>query len=185
MGGTRQMSSFRDLMKDEEPLFVMLARVALHDGETKQWYKTAEGHIAVTLKTHRHGAPIDAILPTLLGNSRGIYGIPEINTEVAVGFEGGDYEDDAFVLAVYGGVIPTQITEDGDARLVLVGDEIHAIAPNGTAVALLTFEDFRALIEDVLPAVGAGSATAVPATLSAYRSAHPLWPAGTKVLKGQ
>ena len=184
MGGTRQMSSFRDLIKDEEPVFVLLARVALHDGATKQWYKTEEGHIAVTLKTHRHGSPIDAILPTLLGNSRGIYGIPEIGTEVAVGFEGGDFEDDAFVLAVYGGVIPTQI-DDNEANLVLVGGEIHAISPGGTAKQLVTMDDFKALIDDILPNVGAGSSTAVPFTLSTYRTAHPLWPSGTSVLKGE
>lgn len=128
MAGTRQLSSLRDLVKDEEMAHVVLAQVVVRDGETAQWYKTAEGHIAVTCKTHRHGSPIDAILPTLLGNSKGIFGIPETGTEVAIGFDGGDFEGDAFVLAVYGGVIPSSMD---DAKIIIVGDEVHVTTSDG------------------------------------------------------
>ena len=135
----QDISSVRDLVNDEK-IVVCMARVALHDGETSHHYVTEEGHVAITVKTHKHGVPVDAVLPGGADAGTGPWWIPEIGTEVMIGFDG-DFEDDAFVLNIYGSKPPTQMAE---GKLVMVGTEIHAIAPNGTAASLATKADLQA-----------------------------------------
>lgn len=135
---------------------MLMARVALHEGETQHWFKTQEGHVAITCLTHRHGAPITAILPTLLGNSRGIFGIPEIGTEVALGFDGGEYEADGVVLAVYGGVIPALLTDE--AKIVIVGDTVCVVpVAGGTPEPLVKKSEFDGHTHTVPDLVGTTS----------------------------
>ena len=185
MGGTRQLSSLRDIVKDEEPLFVVLAVITVHEGESSHWYKTKEGHIAVTCKTQRHGAPLDAILPTHLGNSRGVFGIPDVGTEVAIGFDHGDYEGDAFVLAVYGSVIPSVMD---DTKVAIVGEEVHVIAPGGEAKSLMTKDDGQAIL-DYIQGAGTGGAPilvlGVAGGAASVATSTPPDLSGTSVLRGQ
>lgn len=76
------------------------------------------------------------------------------------------------------------LTKDGDivatpapGRSVLVDD-------GSGAAPLPTMADFNGLIT-IMSTCGAGPATALPATLGNYQTAHPTWPDGTTVLKGK
>ena len=180
----QDISSVRDLVNDEK-IVVCMARVALHDGETSHHYVTEEGHVAITVKTHKHGVPVDAVLPGGADAGTGPWWIPEIGTEVMIGFDG-DFEDDAFVLNIYGSKPPTQMAE---GKLVMVGTEIHAIAPNGTAVALALKSDAQAIKDDMDGHVHADPASGFTgAPLKGDVTHDPITmsnPVGTTVLKGQ
>jgi hypothetical protein len=133
----QDLSSIRDLALADEKIATLLAHVAVLEGETSHWHVTPEGHVAVTVKTHRHGVPVTAIMPTSYGSARGVWGIPDVGTEVAIGFNGGDFEDDAYVLAIYGHASPSLLES---SRLVIVGDEVHVYDGSG-ATRPLAFRD--------------------------------------------
>lgn len=189
---SQDLASIRDLAMDER-VFLVLARVALHEGQTKHWYVTDEGHIAVRVLTHRHSAPIDAVLKSGDDNGVGEWSIPAIGTEVLIGFDDGDYESDAFVVAVYGNSPPTQLAE---RKLVLVGDEIHAVAPNGTGVALALKSDvqsqtnylkkqFDSATGHTHAVVGGSTTTTTESILGSGGSGSAPSPVGTIVLKAE
>lgn len=52
------------------------------------------------------------------------------------------------------------------------------------ATALPTMADFNGIIS-IMNSAGVGAGTALPAAVSTYQGAHPLWPAGTGVLKAK
>jgi len=140
----QDLSSVRDLANADEKISMLIARVVVPAGESKHWFETKEGHIALSVKTHRYGLQINALLTTMCGSARGVWAIPDVDTEVIVGFDEGDVEGDVFVLGIAGHKPPTQIT-DSDVRLVLIGDEIHAIKEGGTAEALAFKSDVKAI----------------------------------------
>lgn len=72
------------------------------------------------------------------------------------------------------------------ATIIIIHDNgtVEIRSKNGTALKLPTMADFTALVS-ILNGAGTGSATAIPAAIAAYQSAHPTWPTGTAVLKAE
>ncbi len=189
---SQELSSIRDLARDER-VSVVLARVALHTGETSHHLVTAEGHLAVTVKTHRHQVPIVALLPGGDDAGTGPWAIPALGTEVAVGFDDGDFAGDAFVLAIYGS-LPQQIAEN---RVVIAGAQVWVTdAVGGAAVALATKADlqadvnylkrqFDAVAGHTHAVVGGATTTTAESALVTGGGGQAPDPVGTQILKGQ
>ena len=74
--------------------------------------------------------------------------------------------------------------DNGDITVVPGAGGKVKIDDGSGATAIPTMADFAGIIS-IMSSCGAGSSTAVPATLSAYQSSHPTWPVGTTILKAK
>lgn len=76
------------------------------------------------------------------------------------------------------------MTKDGDIIARPAPGRSMLVDDGSGAAALPTMADFNGIVQ-IMSTCGAGAATAVPATLSAYQAAHVGWPLGTDVLKAK
>lgn len=174
------MTAMRDLLAGEA-VWCVAATVQLHDGEVEFFKKQSNGQLMISVVTNQHAVPMWATYKggDIIG--RGIWAIPGIGTEVFVGFDQGDFEGDAFIVAPFGSA-PDALT----ANITLVIDDTVEIrSVGGSANKLPTLADFNALrtafdghthIYSAGPT--AGAVTAVPVPLSTP-------PTGTVVLKAE
>jgi len=75
-------------------------------------------------------------------------------------------------------------TEDGDVVLRPAPGRQVLVDDGSGAAALPTMADFNGIVS-IMNSAGAGAATNLPAAVTAYQTAHPTWPDGTKVIKGK
>lgn len=187
---TQALSSFRDLISDEQ-VFLVRARVALLEGDTTHYFTNLEGDMVISCKTMRHSTPIYAIMHGGADDGTGTWSIPTLGTEVILGFDGGDFESDPFILSMHGTRWPAGFTP---AQVAVVGDDIQARSVNGTAVALATKADAQRItdkLNDFISSkynihthagVSSGLSTTLVPTQTETTVANP---DGTSVLKGE
>lgn len=132
--------SARKAFEDGREWFVR-GVVALHEGETSHYAVMAEGHIMVSVISTRHHQEIWAILRGGDDDGAGVWHIPSIGTEVLIGFDCGDFEGDAYVVAVVGrvGAIPVApgvIVVVGPTQVIVQSPDVEIRAEGGVAASL-------------------------------------------------
>lgn len=76
------------------------------------------------------------------------------------------------------------LTKDGDIKIRAAPGRQVMVDDGSGAVAIPTMADLNGIIS-IMNSAGTGSGTALPAAVTAYQSAHPTWPDGTKALKAK
>lgn len=138
------MTATRDLLRDER-IWTMAARVAPHDGQTDHFEYTDEGHIMVSVRTLRHDIPLWAIYRGGDDAGTGVWYIPSLGSEVMLNFDGGEFEGDAYIVAVIGEA-PTGLVVD---KVYVLGPEVQVRSVGGTAQSLAFQEKLNALEDKV------------------------------------
>lgn len=144
------LTATRELL-DDERLWIMGARIALHDGESSHHRKTEEGANEVSVRTSNHGLQLWALLPGGSNGDRGIWSVPEIGTEVLIACEDGDPEGDVFLVSAYGHSPSTMTTTQ---LILLINDVIEARSVGGTAKALAYKSDLDAVASKLNSLIG-------------------------------
>lgn len=129
---------------DSERIWCIAARVAVHDGEDEHFGLSEEGHVELSVVTLRHGVEIKAFLKGGDDDGSGIWFIPSVGTEVIVNFDDGEFEGDAYVVAIVGekpGGINLQ-----PGKMFVIGDSVEIRSANGTAIKLPTLADVQAMV---------------------------------------
>lgn len=132
------LAATRDLLEDERQ-WVVAAVVALHDGSTSHWRILPEGHLAIEVRTLKHGVPIEAIM-----KGGPVFRIPSLNTEVLLNFEMGEYEGDAYVVAVHDHA-PSSVSEN---VTLIIDSKVKIKTLGGTSKPLAFQEDLDSLADD-------------------------------------
>jgi type VI secretion system (T6SS) baseplate-like injector VgrG len=100
MSGAFSGAGLRDMLRDER-VWCVLARVAVHEGESTHFEVNDDGDLEVTVLTHQHEVAIRALLGAgVAGKGRGTWAVPDVGTEVMLAFADGEFEGDAVVVAV-------------------------------------------------------------------------------------
>ncbi len=172
------LQNLKLLMKDDRVAAIHAVVRAPKSGENH--YSLIAGQLMIHVVAKTSKTPIWAHMDGGGRLGRGVWSIPDIGTEVVVAFDDGEFEGDAFIVGTHGrlqGVLNTGVT-------LLVDDSVEIRSVSGTAHALPTKADFDGIIS-IMNSAGTGSATALPAAVASYQSAHPTWPVCTTVLKAQ
>jgi hypothetical protein len=106
---------------------VSLAKVARHEGEADFWAVNDDGDLEISVLTHQHEVPVQALLGALVGGAgKGVWAIPSEGTEVVIAHAEGGFEGDAVIVAVLPtGQVPVGLAPD---RVVVVGAEVHVLS---------------------------------------------------------
>lgn len=135
------LQATRDMLAGEAGVMCFAATVQIHDGETQHWEVTDEGAMSVSVVTHQHAVPIDALLKGGGNDGKGVWFIPSVGTEVLIAFENGDFEGDAYIVGVFGhspaGLQP--------GTILVLGDNIEIRSVGGTAQPLAFKSDVEAV----------------------------------------
>lgn len=135
------LQATRDLLAGEAGIMCLAATVQVHDGETQHWEVSDEGAMVVSVVTHQHAVPIDALLKGGGNDGKGVWFIPSVGTEVLIAFENGDFEGDAYIVGIFGhspaGLQP--------GTILVLGDNIEVRSVGGTARALAFKSDVEAV----------------------------------------
>lgn len=138
------VAHLRALLRDERE-WVVAARVEVLDGQSSHFEVNAEGDVIVSCVTLLHGVPIWANLDTLAGGSdgSGVWFVPDPGTEVKLGFDGGDFEGEAYILMrTSAGKAPQGLAS---GTVFILGSNVQIRTPGGTPHKLPTLADFNAL----------------------------------------
>jgi hypothetical protein len=130
------LTALRDLL-DEDKIWCLAARVALHDGRTQHYEVSEEGAMTVSVRTHRGDVQIDALL-----KGGGFWRIPPIGAEVMLCFDDGEFEGDAYIVAT------SEDSPDGlapDKIFILADSTVEARSASGAAVSLAKQSSVTAL----------------------------------------
>jgi hypothetical protein len=137
------LANLKRLLEDDR-VPAIAARIALHAGETTHYRVNEEGDLVVSVLTLNHEVPIWANLDTLAGSSgHGVWFIPDLDTEVIITFDNGDYEGEAYIaMRTSGGRAPAGLAS---GKVFVLRLDVQVRSPDGTASAVPTMADFEAL----------------------------------------
>ncbi len=165
----------RDLL-DNERVAAINARVAIHDDRTTHWRVGDEGQILVTVLSHQHEVPIEAIWGGGSLDGRGLWYIPDVGTEVMVTFANDEFEGDAYIARCYG---DSPFAEGEENCTLLIGsDRILIRTPGGSTKRLMTVDDgadLKTAIQNTVIVASDGGASFKSTLLSGLTT----WPTGT------
>lgn len=201
------LSNLRALLEDER-VWCVAARVAVLEGDAKHYEVNEEGDMTIGVVTLQHGVPIRANLDSLSGSGgNGIWMIPDVNDEVIVAFDGGEFEGEAYIVGrtcggtqpgdgELGPLAPRQIFVVGERIEVRASDKVLIAAPTVEAASAagggrrLAFHDeLQALwsfVRDQFSPTGHSHAAPGGATTSTVAiGTTPDEPVGTGVIKGE
>lgn len=196
------LANLKELLRDERE-WCVAARVALHDGDARHYTVNEEGDYVISVLTLQHEVPINANWSM----QPGWYSLPELNDEVMVAFDGGDFEGEAYII---GRTSSGRKVEDGEAgelapgqtimvsariegrasdKILMQAPEVEAASVPGAGGPLVPFDGFalwKAWVEAQFSAVGGHSHAVVG---GATTTIVPVGTApdvqGTEVLKGE
>ena len=136
-------SSIRALLKDDR-VHVAGGVVAVLDGDTSHYYVNEEGDVIVSCLMHQGGGPRRANMAALVGaRGQGVWVIPDPGVEVMIGFDQGDEEGEAYLIACFpSGRSPAGLVP---GKVFVIGMEIEARSANGTALQLAYKSDVEAV----------------------------------------
>lgn len=188
-------ANLRKMFTDDR-VHTCAAIVSKHDGEELHYFVNDEGDLVVSCRTMQHDVPVHANLGALLGTAgRGVWYIPDENTEVMLAFDNGNFEGEAYIIASYSsGTSPNGLVP---GKVFVLGIEVQIRSPNGVASKLPTFEDLQNLRDYVSNQFSAnnghvhvvsGAATTTMTTVTSAASAPtnpPASPVGTIILKAE
>lgn len=120
------LPALKDLLGDEK-LYCVSAIVAIHDGETSHWRVSDEGAVIVDVVSTQHSVPISTIM-----KGGGVWRIPPIGAEVVVNFDHGEFEGDAYLIAVCDHA-PIGVAEE---TILIVEANVKIRATNATIEAM-------------------------------------------------
>lgn len=183
------LANLRELVKDDR-IHVVAAVVAVLVGETAHYYVNTEGDVVVSCLVHQAGTPIWANLSALVGaRGQGVWVIPDPGVEVMLGFDHGDFEGEAYLLACF----PSGRSPAGLApgKVFVIGMSVEVRSSSGTAAAVATKADVQAVVDYLKKQFDSTSGHthsgngAPPTEATTGSSGSAPSPTGTTVLKAE
>lgn len=183
------LTPWRKLFADTRK-WCVLARVALHDGESSHFETVTDETGARALFVDVVTIPDEIELSCRLPATGGLWRIPALGREVIVGIPDGAID---FVTAILG-VIESPSSTGGLSETVSVieeppGGELHVHDGNDAQVAALALRsDVQAIYNAISGAAvvpGDGGAAFQANLVAALNALIPSWPVGTTVLKAK
>lgn len=135
------LQATKQVIKEDEKVFCVAARVARHPGEATYYETTREGQIQLSVITLSSHTPINALLGGGDDARRGFWFIPAEGTEVLIHFSDGEFEGDAYVV----GFIGRGPTSMSDAKILILHDNVEIRSVDGTAKQLAYKSDVEAV----------------------------------------
>lgn len=112
----------------DDRIHVIAGHVIVENGETSHFFINDEKNVVLSVEINHYGTVVRANL----SNTPGVWTIPDVGTEVLVGFDNGEFEGEAYVIGTYGATnktnaeIPTSVASQtfnvavtGDANIVV------------------------------------------------------------------
>lgn len=111
-------------------------------------YRVEDGDILVEVEMMPHGERVSARLGALVGGpTRGVWAIPDVETEVVVAFEQGEFERDPYIVAVLAsGTAPSDLAL---GKVIVIGTEVLVHDGNGGAVSLAKKSELQAVVTEL------------------------------------
>lgn len=163
MGYQNLVRMFRD-----DRIHVAAGRVVHPAGEAAHFYVNEERQVVVHVELHQHGTPVRANL----SNHPGVWTVPDVDTEVLVGSDNGDFEGELYIV----GTFPITNRQHAEVpaslgsqvfNVVVTGDANIVVGP-GSTIRLLS--DTR--IELATPN---GSVSGAPEAVAFQTELHAIW----------
>lgn len=127
-------AALRDASEDDQvPCFTVT--VKKHEGDAAHWRVNEDNDLVISVVTHRHEVPIEALIGGIGALGRGVVFIPDEGTEGVVVFDHGDFEGDCtfFPRGSRGG----NVVGLGPGKVHVIGLEVLVHDGAGGAEALV------------------------------------------------
>lgn len=146
-------ANLRKLLEDDR-IHVAAAVVATLDGESSHYATNEEGDIIVSCLVQQGGTPVWANLGALVGaKGQGVWVIPDPGVEVMLGFDKGNFEGEAYLIAC----APSGNSPSGLApgTVYVLGLSVVIAQTPGAAQKMILGETYRAAEDTYLTATEA------------------------------
>lgn len=148
----------------DDRLHVVAGSIKLINGESSHFFVNDEKNVVVSVILHNHAVPVWANLH----NTPGVWVIPDLDTEVLVASNNGDFEGELYVV----GLFPPTNTQNAEIpeglgpktfNVVVTGDANIVVGP-GSKISLISDTTVEAA-----SSVGAGVSLAI------QEAVHDIW----------
>lgn len=133
---------YSNLVGEAQP--AILARVAIHEGETSHYERDdATGQVHVSVVTHGTGQELTALLHSGGGGGLGLWCIPPVGAEVLLLFPDGLFEGDPVLFG--GGGAPSDLTGSTIIIVPPPGGKLLVHRPGAPAKRVASVEDIEVM----------------------------------------